>query len=189
MIFQGGQTERMSGCNRHVFRFLLGSLIYCSAAAAIAADLDKIHEWIADEYPQVQHLTTQQVAALRSDDWVIFDVREKAEFAVSHLAGAIRMDPETTADEFRALAGNALADKNILFYCSTGRRSSALADRISSGVNGEAKIYNLQNGIFGWHNERRPLSKNQMPTDYVHPYSWRWTRLLNRKPLIRYTPQ
>jgi len=56
----------------------------------------------------------------------------------------------------------------------------------SGGPANSSKIYNLENGIFGWHNESRPLVVNSNATDYVHPYNFVWGRMVNRKDLKRY---
>ncbi|CAL1547774.1 unnamed protein product, partial [Lymnaea stagnalis] len=42
------------------------------------------------------------------------------------------------------------------------------------------EIYNLAGSIFQWANERRPMvDKHGNPTQYAHPYSSFWGRLLD----------
>ncbi|MEJ2177481.1 MAG: rhodanese-like domain-containing protein, partial [Gammaproteobacteria bacterium] len=115
-------------------------------------------------------------------------VREQSEFEVSHLKGAIQIDPDISRQEFNQLYGDAVSDKTVVFYCSVGRRSSLLADRLSEDLSawGTKDIYNLRHGIFGWHNNYGELVDQNTNTDYVHPYNWLWGRLLERRDMLRY---
>ena len=125
------------------------------------------------------------------ESYLVFDVREADEFAVSHLEGAIWIDPDMDPDAFYSAYGTQLSGKMIVLYCSVGVRSTRLAQRLLS-TRSEAHatpIYNLENGIFGWHNESRPLSAQNSSTDFVHPYNRLWGRMVNRKDLRRYEAQ
>ena len=53
---------------------------------------------------------------------------------------------------------------------------------------GAASVSNLENGIFGWHNENRELVDAKGATDAVHPYDAIWKRYVQRKDKARYTP-
>ena len=53
---------------------------------------------------------------------------------------------------------------------------------------GAASVSNLENGIFGWHNERRELEDAGGKTDVVHPYDATWKRYVQRKGKASYTP-
>ncbi len=121
---------------------------------------------------------------------VLFDVRTEAEFEVSHLQGAIRLEPDSDPQVFLAEYGDLLGKRLVVFYCSTGRRSTALAEAVSTelAVQGRASQApaNMEGGIFQWHNEKRPLYDREGITDYIHPYNWYWKRLLDRKDLARY---
>jgi len=63
-------------------------------------------------------------------------------------------------------------DKQIIVYCSVGRRSSIFAERVQADMlaNGALSVSNLERGIFGWHNESRALVDARGATDAVHPY-------------------
>ena len=164
--------------------------IFSMAAYPDSEKLDSVHEWIEDAYPAVDHIDAQTYlqAVSSPEDVVLFDVREPEEFAVSHLQGAIQVDPEITEAEFMAQFGDELKDKQVVFYCSVGRRSSLLADKVSDTLfeQGAEEVYNLKHGIFGWHDEQKPLVNASQSTDYVHPFSWRWKRYLKRKDMARY---
>jgi len=73
----------------------------------------------------------------------VIDVRTPAEYAASHVGGAINIDVEapTFADEINKL------DKNGTYavYCHSGRRSAIATDQM--GQAGFTKVYNLKGGI------------------------------------------
>ncbi len=164
---------------------------FSSQSQADQPALQKIHNWIQNEHPIVNHIRGNELErnVRNNENFVLFDVRERAEYDVSHLANAIQVDPEISAATFSALYGETLKDKTVVFYCSVGRRSSLLAEKVHEDLSaqGANQILNLEHGIFGWHNEIRQLEdRSDEITDFVHPYSWRWGRLLERKDLIRY---
>jgi len=152
--------------------------------------LKSVHEWIEGAYPSVDHIdSTEYLQEFEpSNDVIVFDVREPEEYQVSHLKDAIQVDPAISRQDFIEQFGETLKDKQVVFYCSVGRRSSLLVDRVSDSLidQGVADIYNLKHGIFGWHDEQKPLVNENQETDYVHPFSWRWKRYLKRKEFARY---
>lgn len=138
-----------------------------------------------------------EVAQISGDDLVakmqsakpplLFDVREEAEFRVSHLAGAERVSPDMAADAFVAKYAAAAAGREVVFYCSVGMRSSSLAAEVQEGLvkGGAAGVSNLRGGIFGWHNAKRPLVDGAGVTDFVHPYNDKWGALVERQDNVR----
>lgn len=120
-------------------------------------------------------------ARLAATDTVVFDVREADEFALGHLPGAIRVDPEMSADEFYQAYGDQLAGKPVVFYCSVGVRSSQLAKRLASkpSPHGAATVYNLRGGVFRWVVEGRTLVAGSAPGQ-LHPYDSDWKELFAR---------
>lgn len=155
-----------------------------------APDLAAIELDVARRWPEVSQLPREQMSAILAasgDGAVLFDVREADEYTVSHLPGAVRVDPGVTREEFLARHGAALSGKTAVFYCSVGVRSSLLADRVREGLSraGAAGVYNLRGGVFAWHNEARPLVDGQGPTDRVHGYDARWGKLVQRQDKVR----
>lgn len=131
----------------------------------------------------------QRRVTSRSDtlDVVLFDVREKSEFAVSHLAGATRVDPELAGNEFLELYGDRLRGKRAVFYCSVGVRSAKLIERVKShsSLPPKTDLRNLEGGIFRWHNEERALvDPAGRPVDTVHQFDPYWGRLISRQHLV-----
>ncbi len=135
---------------------------------------------IRKRYPDVHQLSTDSLAAWLADDDrrqpLLIDAREPAEYEMSHLAGALQLDPETT--DFRVFTD---LDKNtpIVVYCSVGYRSSKIADMLSA--EGFSNVSNLEGSIFTWANEGRPIVRKDEPVKAVHPYNKIWGMLLKRE--------
>jgi len=111
---------------------------------------------------------------------VLLDARTKAEFAVSHLRGARRIDPD--APDIKSL--RIPPDATVVVYCSVGYRSADIAHQLMGA--GIGKVYNLEGGIFVWANEGRPVYRDKKRVKLVHPYDKIWGRFLHedlRAPL------
>lgn len=113
---------------------------------------------------------------------LLFDVRSPTEYAVSHLPGAIRVDPQMDLTTFIARYGPQLEGRPAIFYCAVGVRSSTLAARLKEYLIawGSSGVYNLQGGIFRWHNEERPLVNQGGETAWVHGFNDHWGQLIRR---------
>lgn len=170
---------------------LLCGTLLAAAAAAMEAPLRAVHEDIAADHPAVVHVSGAALAALAPEDVLLFDARDPDEYDVSHLPGATRVDFDVEPEAFLARHGDVLADRVIVFYCSVGRRSSILAERLQDALfaRGAAGVANLEGGIFEWHNEARPLVDAAGATDFVHPYDDRWGRYVDNEQALRYTPR
>ena len=156
-----------------------------------SSDLERIHAGIEASYGSVEHMAAQDFSSLDSDQVMLFDVREPDEFAVSHLPGAILVDPAMTKEEFVEAFADKLRGKRAVFYCSVGMRSSILADRVAAIVERETgrKPANLIGGLFQWHNDERVLvSAAGKETDAIHPFDDYWGRLIEDEQAISYLP-
>jgi len=201
-IHGGTAMRRDSGHRR------LTSLFISLATAAIAAvitltlstpalgadRLARIEQDLIDD-SDIVHVPVPAVERkLRSGgDVLLFDVREPDEYAVGHLPGAIRVDPDISAHDFLEQFGATLNDKEVIFYCATGRRSTDLAEKVKAEIMATGASLpvpaNMQGGIFRWHNESGQLVDAAGDTEYVHPYNWWWKRLLTHKDKTRYAPE
>ena len=164
-------------------------LFWVFQASAQPSQLAKIHDDIVSEYQHVSHITSQRLSQFDQADILLFDVREPGEFTVSHLEGAVQIDPDISEAEFKARYAEALAGKRAVFYCSVGRRSSIVAERVASVVKTQTEHtpINLAAGIFGWSNESRAMvSGDGQRTEFVHPYNAYWGRLIENPEIIRY---
>ncbi len=144
--------------------------------------LAKMEATVRSQFPEVPQLGTAELAAWLKDKSreapEILDVREPAEYAVSHLPGAIRVSPDAAAAE---IVPKLKPGRAVVVYCSVGYRSSRLAQRLMKA--GVAGVANLEGSIFAWANERRPLEKEGRPASTVHPYNAIFGRML--KPEYR----
>ena len=118
---------------------------------------------------------------------ILLDTRPLPEYRVSHIDGAVQIDPDSQARKLDALE---LEGKIIVVYCSVGRRSSNFAQRLETELSqaGAQTVMNLEGGIFGWHNDGRALVNAQGVTDMVHPYNAFWgSRYIARKNKTAYS--
>jgi rhodanese-related sulfurtransferase len=148
-------------------------------------ELADFHQGLTNRYPRVPHLSTEDLAALSPSQVKLFDVRKQVEYDVSHLNAAIRISPGMRASAFLDKYQHQLPGKKVVFYCSVGERSSKLAQAVIDRLgNSDLDIFNLEGGIFKWHNEGRVVFNTNGPTDKIHPFNKFWGRLLARRDQI-----
>ena len=157
---------------------LLVIILFPTAGSSFAQSIGwSLMNWeIRREFPDVPRISTSDLAARLADAKekpLLLDVRTKAEFDVSHLAGARRVEPGTDPKTI-----SLPKDKAIVTYCSVGYRSAAFAKKLRDA--GFTRVENLEGSIFRWANENRPLVNEGGPTDKVHPYNGVWGMLLDR---------
>lgn len=157
------------------------ALLLCLSIAPAACTQDMrwsvVERMIENDYPDVPHITTDSLAARLSDSNerapVLLDAREPEEYAVSHLAGAVRIDPGTpTHPVLDTLDRRA----PIVVYCSVGYRSAGVTEALKD--RGFTQVTNLKGSIFRWANEGRPVVRESTRVEAVHPYDRTWGTLL-----------
>lgn len=168
------------------------ALVFTSSCSSDSKKLDTLEAELQSSYPNIGHLSTGTLSQWSADkkDVVLIDVREEGEYAVSHIDGALRIDPKASASDVAAQIGDIAKGKDVVFYCSVGVRSSQLADRAKDELQamGAGDIYNLSGGIFAWHNDERALMNDAGDTKMVHPYDRVWGKLVNRQDYVSYEP-
>jgi rhodanese-related sulfurtransferase len=133
---------------------------------------------IASKFPEVQWISTEELARWRDDPArtqpVVLDARTNPEFQLSHLKGALPIDPyRPSVRSVRTFA----KDTPVVVYSSVGYRSARVASWL--GKAGYSSVRNLAGSIFQWANEGRPLFKEEnRPTAMVHPFDSRWGLLV-----------
>ena len=107
------------------------------------------------------------------DDVLLLDTRERAEYEVSHLPGAVWIGYEDF-DPNRLPTGLDPATK-IVTYCSVGYRSERIGEQLQAA--GFTDVHNLRGSIFEWANAGYPVvdAQNQ-PTQNIHGYNKKWGR-------------
>ena len=176
-----------------IFSLSLSPLAPAQDGAHISAEdrrLSKIHSQIIKDHPALTHVSAAEIDALiaNEQDVLLLDVREAKEFSVSHIDGAIRVDPDISPSDFMTRFGDQAAGKTVILYCSVGRRSSKLGARVRQDLldAGARHVSNLAGGVFRWHNDHGPLINSSGDTEKVHPYNVWWGRLLTRKDDLAY---
>ena len=164
--------------NTKTIGILALALLFASAARAHAIGWALVNAKIRSEFPDVPRLSTEALASWLNDQGrsapLLLDVRTKAEFEVSHLAGAIHVEPGAAASVVREPK-----DRAIVTYCSVGYRSGAFAKKLRDA--GFTNVVNLEGSIFRWANEGRPVFRRTQRVDEVHPYNGTWGMLLKKK--------
>ena len=157
----------------------------CASDQPPRAALDEMINTVDETFPAVDTISTDALASWLADPDrpapQLLDAREAKEYAVSHIPGAIQIDPGA---DVAALAAMLDPDRPIVIYCSVGYRSSELAQRLADHT--ELSAQNLTGSIFKWANEGRPLENETGATQYVHPYNDYFGRML--LPTLRYQP-
>ena len=164
----------------------LGSALL-TACAAGSDGLEAIQVDIVSDFANVTQLSPEDYLALDPAKTLLLDIREPEEYAVSRLPGAIWVSPKIDPQSALIQIGD-VRDKQIIVYCSVGIRSSSFAARTQEELlaMGAISVSNLEQGIFGWHNEKRELVDASGKTDAVHPYDGAWKRYVERKEMARY---
>lgn len=175
------------------FALLLAILLLAPPLAAKPFTLETIQAQLRIDYKGVPHLSTIELkrAMAAKDNLLVLDVREEDEFAVSRIKGALRVDPGIWRWQFMNKFGDSVRGKTVVFYCSVGVRSSKLAASVQAALKeqGASSVYNLDGGVFAWHNETRALVNAKGKTDFVHPYNKHWGQLVKRGALLRMSPK
>lgn len=152
------------------------AVLFIAVAAASQVRSETLAAFIGLRFPDVEWVDTETLAewmsAPPSKTPLLLDVRSQEEFAVSHLRGAVRVEPGQRSFEWLSVDEG----RPIVVYCSVGYRSAAIVDALrASGV---TDIRNLRGGIFTWANEGRPLFQDGVSASTVHPYETLWGLLL-----------
>jgi len=170
------------------FLILASMLLGARTSSALDKKMQRVHNAIVQDYRDVDHLSIEELKELESEHTAIFDVRELSEFKISHIENAIQIDPDISTKQFINTYQEQFQDKTIVFYCSVGRRSSDLANRVDEALNkkGFAEIYNLKGGLFEWHNQQLPLINTSGETEFIHPYNKKWAQLITETDKISY---
>lgn len=149
----------------------------CAVPVTAGSELDAVRSKVRAKYPSVQQISAAKLATWLADTNrplpILLDVRTDAEYAVSHLPRARRVDLRSSASQ---VAGSLESGRPVVTYCSVGYRSSQMAERLQKA--GLTNVFNLDGSIFQWANEGRPLEQEGSPTKLVHPYNKTFGKLL-----------
>jgi rhodanese-related sulfurtransferase len=124
-----------------------------------------VADMVASARRHLRELTPAQVQAAVAAGAALVDVREPAEFAEGHIAGAANLPRgvlEFQVEAHPALACRtaeplALRDRPLIVYCRTGGRAALAAD--SLGRMGFSAVSSLSGGVLGWQDAGLPLER------------------------------
>lgn len=150
-----------------------------TAAVTLSPDragLKSVKALVRTKFPAARQLSTQELSQwLESDKkekLIILDIREKAEYEISHLPGAVWVHPDT---DFEDVLDQIKSAETVVAYCSVGYRSSQFITRIQKAGKKAGKnlnLWNLEGSIFQWANEDRPIENSKgEAVELVHPYN------------------
>ena len=154
----------------------VGAAVILLAGPPIAFEV--VRRLAARRFPDVHWIDTKGLVAWQADPKrvqpVLLDARTLDEYAVSHLHGALRMDPYRPL--LRPLRGMP-KDTAIVVYSTVGYRGARLVHWLTGQGYNNATA--LSGSIFAWANEGRPLEREGRPVTEVHPYDDSWKYLLS----------
>ena len=164
-----------------VLVFSLGLTLFLNNVATAHAQALQwaLVNWkVRHDFPDVRRIDSTELAQWLNDPHrekpVLLDVRTKAEYDVSHIDKAQRIEPGSDA---KAVA--VPRDKPIVTYCSVGYRSAAFAKKLQEA--GFKNVQNMSGSIFEWANKGYAMERNGQPVHKVHPYNERWGKLLKKE--------
>lgn len=119
------------------------------------------------EITEFQYITAPELEVIVSEEnneYVLFDVRKKADYDTEHVKGSISADVDSVvsnedsdparANIEQALSSTDVAGKKLVLLCYSGKRYAEAATNllVESGVEA-GQIYTLEGGYKGWTNK------------------------------------
>ncbi len=170
-----------AGSVRSILLYSLGVMIFAATAASAYSQGLKwalVNFKVRHDFPTVRRIDSEHLSQWLNDPHrvqpLLLDVRTKAEYDVSHLHGAQRVEPGSSATSITASR-----DQPIVAYCSVGYRSAAFAKALQDA--GFKNVQNLTGSIFDWANKGYPIEQHGHSVKKVHPYNERWGSLLKQE--------
>lgn len=174
---------RACGWRRARLLVVIAAVVVWAAGAAIGQTARQ---------SDVRYISTSELAHLlrKPGTAVLLDVRERDEYAVSRLSGALNVNPAAEPEALAARLRNTAGGKMVVLYCTSGARSTDLAVFVDDHLrrSGSTAVYVLKGGIVAWHNEKRPLVDRRGRSNFVHPFNEEMKRHMQRPELARMEP-
>ena len=157
---------------------LLCMLLFGCNQESKALNWYDVEQLIQSRFSDVPSITTDALASALADGRpiLLLDVREVAEYAVSHLQGALHV---ASIEEAEILLEMARPDALVVAYCSVGYRSAAFIQSLREA--GVTNAVNLKGAMFAWANEGQAIYRGNVKVKHVHPFDKLWGSLLDRE--------
>ncbi|MBK8848622.1 MAG: rhodanese-like domain-containing protein [Saprospiraceae bacterium] len=142
------------------------------AQKSSAADKDfaeTVNNYLSFSVPVV---SVDDLHRMQPSSFLLLDTREKDEYQVSHIKGAVHIG----FNHFDAAAlASVPKDKKIIVYCSIGYRSEKIGERLISM--GYRHVYNLYGSIFEWVNRGfEVVDTKGRPVKKIHGFDKNWSK-------------
>jgi len=155
--------------------YKIGSMIFllASACGLHGQDFDKMVENLLDGSISLISADSLYQLKVEQKNLIVLDAREKNEYDVSHIEGAIYVGYKN----FDLSSLNLNKEDYVVVYCSVGYRSEKIGEKLEDA--GFKYVNNLYGGIFDWKNKGYPVfDNNKKQTQNVHAYSKSWGKWL-----------
>lgn len=124
-------------------------------------------------------VTTVDILNSLDKPHVILDAREREEYDVSHIPGALYFGYKKPEYQILDYIDK---DELIIIYCSIGYRSEKLGHKLKK--KGYSNVLNLYGSIFEWANKDYPLHNNQNEVvKQVHGFNKKWSQWVDNEGL------
>ena len=116
---------------------------------------------------------------IKNQNVVVLDAREKTEYDVSHIQGAMYIGyKKFSLKKLESIS----KDQMIVVYCSLGVRSERISQKLIKS--GYRNVHNLYGGIFHWLNLGYPIVQDEKMTPQIHGYSSSWSKYLKKGRIV-----
>jgi rhodanese-related sulfurtransferase len=121
-------------------------------------------------------ITVEELKKLGTGKVLLLDAREKVEYDLSHLPGAIHIG----YNDFNMMQlASVPKNTKIVVYCSVGYRSEKIGEQLEA--QGFTDVNNLYGSIFEWVNQgNKVFDAAGKETTKVHTYSEKWGKWLRK---------
>jgi len=156
--------------------------LICGSTFANAQNdpLSELKTTIRSKYPSISFVTSKQLSKWLAPDSkkeiIIFDVRSREEYEISHIKGATYIED---FDHALVILFGKMKDTLIVTYDSVGLRSAKFTDKLTA--RDFSNVYNLEGSIFEWANNGYPIYKGSQRATKVHPNDLWWGRYLKNE--------
>ena len=138
----------------------LKNFIVLTLSVSLIIGVTLIAGCVRDETATIEDITPQEAFTLiqnnrNNSDFVILDVRTRAEFSAGHIENAANID--FYAETFRDMLNNLDKNKTYLIYCRSGARSGSTLD-IMADLDFK-DVHNISGGMIAWDAEGLPTVK------------------------------
>ena len=98
----------------------------------------------------MRDITNEEFEAMqarsREKEYLLVDVRQPEEYRASHLPGATLIPLQDLPERIDELP----QDRNIVFYCRSGKRSQAAAIFLAAQPRAAGEVYTMDGGMLAW---------------------------------------